>query len=293
MKTKIMALLFVLIVMSNQSAQSQVFFNQTKTQAPPHNDWTKEEEIFSEVLKLTMKEIEKKTPFRFTKNSDVKAEFVLRLGNSPNPNAGPMAQYWHEGPTVKFRSWLLTELFFQYGKPLYKLDTATLMQDQALGQIMWHEATHHLMNTVAQSQGLGIWYTPEYIKELDNEHWLGVHIISEGTAEYIKSLNYPFEKEPDENDFPSEDVTSLRINFERVAYKGGYWLVKPILKKHGQVGMIWMMQNPFVAKYENMRQAGIDYQQKALAQLSLLEQKKPKMHRVPNRLRCFLCNRRR
>ena len=204
-----------------------------------------------------------------------------------------MAQYWHEGPTVKFRSWLLTELFFQYGKPLYKLDTATLMQDQALGQIMWHEATHHLMNTVAQSQGLGIWYTPEYIKELDNEHWLGVHIISEGTAEYIKSLNYPFEKEPDENDFPSEDVTSLRINFERVAYKGGYWLVKPILKKHGQVGMIWMMQNPFVAKYENMRQAGIDYQQKALAQLSLLEQKKPKMHRVPNRLRCFLCNRRR
>lgn len=260
MKTKVAAL-FLFAVMTN--------LNSAKSQLIPYNGWAREEEIFSEVLELTIKEIEEKTPFWFGEKKELKAEFARSLENGLNTNVEPTAQYWYEGPTIKFRSWLIDDLFRRHGKSLYKLDAETLMKDKVLGEIIWHETAHHLMNAVSEAEGLGIWYTPEYIEKLDNEHWLGVNIISEGTAEYVKSLKYPFKKKPDEKCFPSEKVTSPEIVVQQVAYEGGYWLVKPILEKHGRTGMVWMMRYPFVAKYDNMRQAALDYQETALIELMI------------------------
>ena len=72
----------------------------------------------------------------------------------------------------------------------------------------------------------------------------------------------------------SSPVFSLEIHrigkyytYRMIAYDGGYWIVRDVLTKHGERGLVWLMRHPFVAGYD-MRTAAATCRERALKDLS-------------------------
>lgn len=238
-----------------------------------YNGWAEEEATVSKTMKLWAEVLEKKTGIHFDKDTKFKAAFEYQLGNGqPGFNLGPRAQYFFEDQSIRFRSWLIADINKRHRSSLRSMDPATLAKDREIGKDATHELGHLLMDQIYRANKLGIWYTIEYIENAPPEERLGVQIVSEGVAEYCKYSVYPTEEKFSEDYFPSNAREARVWPFESMAYSGGYWLVRDVLKEHGKNGLLWIMKNPFIANTDNMREAAVAYRERALAEL--VEQKK-------------------
>ena len=137
-----------------------------------------------------------------------------------------------------------------------------------------HEIGHHVANYISQRFGNGIWpqrevYTHGNIMQhLRDANFIN-RLISEGIATY-------FERKGGEEqaNFNYEEWKGLLKRDRRIAeierhydivYEGGYAMVKPIIDKFGQYGILYLIRNP---PTEEELQDVKKYQDEALKNLS-------------------------
>ncbi len=256
---KIYALLIVLLFAIN----SQVLARGYRTK---HNEWAAEEVVFSKVLAIRAKKLEEKIGFSFDNNRGPRAKFDSKLSD---PSLTVVhAQYFYEDQSIHFRSSLIDEISQKYNISLRRVNPAVLAKDDYLGKMIDHELGHLLMDQVSRRNKLGIWYTPEDFQKLSKERQMGVRIVSEGVAVYFAHIEYPTIDTLCEKSFPSNQKEEEDFVLRDVIYDGGYWLVRDILKEHGEIGLLWILRHPFTSTNGNMRKEAVDYRSQALLELT-------------------------
>ncbi len=116
-----------------------------------------------------------------------------------------------------------------------------LGEDMPLGdadRTFFHEMGHYYADKLSEEYGLGSW--PIYTDDMDDSEIVRFKLVSEGMAEY-------FEKKSNKNE-ELYNGGSLKLNdygFTNVFYYNcGYNLVKPIIDRYGDLGMLYLMNNP-------------------------------------------------
>lgn len=142
-------------------------------------------------------------------------------------------------------------------------DTIYLSLEQALtpesALTLAHELGHYYADKLHERLGKGDW--PQYSDE-KSANDVCIKIISEGIAEYFERC-----ESYQSDDFKDEEWPQEHTEFwkDRVAYAGGYHLVKPIIDKHGKRGISYLIIN--TPKPDDLRNLGA-YQERALDVLS-------------------------
>lgn len=227
--------------------------------------WTQDEAMFSKTILLRAQKLEEKTSFRFNKNWVPKVRLEWSLGTGTN---GSNAIYKAETQTTYFPIRILYELTARHKGWQDSLSAETAAEDNELAEIMDHELGHELMDQVSRRNGLGPWFTEKRFNASTDGERLGLDILSEGTAQYFQRVNFPREdSDLSEFTFPATVEQQKYYTYRMIAYDGGYWIVRDVLKKHGERGLIWFMHHPFVAGYD-MRTVAVTYRDRALKDLS-------------------------
>ena len=227
--------------------------------------WTRDETLFSKTILLRAKKLEEKTGFRFDSNWVPKVCLEWSLGTSTN---GSNAIYKAETQTTYFPIRILYELTARHKGSSDSLNAVTAAEDGELAEIIDHELGHELMDQVSRRNGLGPWFTEKRFNTSTDAERLGLDILSEGTAQYFQRVNFPRDDiDLSEFTFPATVEQQEYYTYRMIAYDGGYWIVRDVLRKHGERGLIWFMHHPFVAGYD-MRTAAVTYRERALKNLS-------------------------
>ena len=133
-----------------------------------------------------------------------------------------------------------------------------------------HELGHALADQVSRRIGNGAW-PGEWNGDVDQlEEMMARNFISEGIAEYFENIGkrHPKRTKGGYKNLPESwfDQELWRNIYRR--YEGSYWIVQPILKRHGIHGLVYLMTHPF--KYSlggNVRGPALEYQKKAMEDL--------------------------
>lgn len=117
---------------------------------------------------------------------------------------------------------------------------------QSVLRTMYHELGHFYCDAIAEEAGFGDW--PKIYPLGKDENIIGLRLVSEGIAEYMerKTCNSNLEDTFSDEDWP-KDTRGFFLDGEldnSVLYQGGYHLVKPILDKYGQAGILYLMKAP-------------------------------------------------
>ena len=104
-------------------------------------------------------------------------------------------------------------------------------------EVVYHELGHFYADKLSEYLGWGNWPP----KVVGNDKFVGVKMVSEGIAEYFehKSTGNEYDKPP-EYLLNLEEFKSDNDFF----YNGGYQLVKPIIDKHGRIGIAYLIESP-------------------------------------------------
>ena len=124
-----------------------------------------------------------------------------------------------------------------------------------------HELGHYYMDKLNESRGMGDWPRDEDFMDIER---IGVQFVSEGMAEYFKkALNNEKDTCPDA--WPNDLFKWTWADM----YDGGAHLVKPIISKHGERGIVYLMDNPpALGDFNNLKA----YQDRILEELSEQEE---------------------
>lgn len=109
-----------------------------------------------------------------------------------------------------------------------------------------HELGHFYVDQLSERMGNGSW--PKSEEELKgsfaNVHNAASSIVGEGIAEYFERENNEKPDDFEDSEWPTEEGKDLfDFHVGRVAYDGGYHLVKPIIDKYGVRGVKYLMTN--------------------------------------------------
>jgi len=227
--------------------------------------WTQDETMLSKAILLRAQKLEKKTSFRFDKNWIPQVSLEWSVGTRLNGSNG---SYKAETQTMYFPIRILYELTARHRQASDSLTAETAAEDTEFGELVDHELGHDLMDQVSRRNGLGPWFSEERFNKSTDEEKLGLDILSEGTAEFFQNANFP----RDYSDlsaavFPATTEEQQFYSYKMIAYDGGYWIVRDILNRFGERGLIWLMLHPFVAS-NDMRAAAVAYRERALKDLA-------------------------
>jgi hypothetical protein len=227
--------------------------------------WAKDERILSEAVSLRADKLQSRTGVRFDKNWIAKVSLEWGLGRGIDEFDG---LYRADTQTMYFPIHIVYDLKARHKPSPGALNAHTVAQDDELGELLDHELGHELMDQVSRRNGLGPWFTEQRFDSSTNEEKLGLDIVSEGTAVFFQTANYPRDyKDLSERSFPATRAEQAFYTYKVLTCDGGYWLVRDILSRYGERGLVWLMRHPFIAS-DNMRQAAVVYRQRALGELS-------------------------
>lgn len=236
------------------------------------SEYKDEEAVFSKALQIRAQELEKLSGFKFDKNTKPKTEFEWILGRTGSAaRLLIVAEYESETQTIYFVSRLIAETTVRHKTLLKLANPAVISEDGELGELFDHELGHLLMDQVSRRNKLGPWFTAKRFLGKELAEQLGINIVSEGTAMYFQRIRHSNFSKLSEAVFPADLDQWRYYSFTAVAYEGGFWLVRDVLKKHGERGLAWLIAHPFLAT-DNMREAAVLYRKTALHEL----EKKPK-----------------
>lgn len=227
--------------------------------------WTQDETMLSKTILLRAQKLEEETGFRFDKVWAPKVRLEWSLGTS---TSGSNGIYKAETRTTYFPIRIFYELSARHKSSSDSLNAEIAAEDDELAEIMDHELGHELMDQVSRRNGLGPWFTEKRFNAATDAQKLGLDILSEGTAQFFQRVNFPRDdSDLSELTFPATIEQQKYYTYRMIAYDGGYWIVRDVLSKHGERGLIWLMRHPFVAG-SNMRTAATTYREHALKDLS-------------------------
>src|SRR3989338_3215302 len=137
-----------------------------------------------------------------------------------------------------------------------------------------HELGHALADQVNRRFGNKAWPNTEDFERLDWDERIGINIISEGIGAYFQHQGLA----PHLNDGFSGDewlpngLVAILWQILRQSrdsfYRGGRWLVAPIIKKFGERGILYLVTHRLRFDDYDIRTAGREYQRLSLERLS-------------------------
>ncbi len=132
-----------------------------------------------------------------------------------------------------------------------------------------HELGHALMDQISRRSGNGPWFNLERMSKMSAQERISIKILSEGVATYFEYKGDPPDKDGDENgvNFLPEGPEHYGWKGNSYKYKGGRWIVAPIIRNYGERGIIYLITHPMVYHYDQVRTGAKAYQAKALKEL--------------------------
>lgn len=230
-----------------------------------HSGWTEDERMLSKAISIRAVILEEKTGFRFDNNWEPKVSLEWSLGSGASGSSGT---YRAETQTIYFPISVLYGLTARHTQLLGSMDADIAAGDDEFAELLDHELGHELMDQVSRRNGLGAWFTEERFNTSTEGERVGLDILSEGTALFFQRVSFPRDdRELSQGTFPATLREQRFYTYRMIAYDGGYWMVRDVLNRYGERGLIWLMSHPFVAR-DNMRAAAVAYRYWALKELS-------------------------
>jgi hypothetical protein len=228
--------------------------------------WSEDESVLAKAIAIRAEKLQQSTVFHFDTDWTPKVSLEWQVGGA-GAN-GFEGVYKPETETIYFPIHVIYEFNARQKRGATALSAQTAAQDRQLAELLDHELGHELTDQVSRRNGLGPWFTEQRFDISTREEKLGLDILSEGTALFFQRVNFP---QPNsrlsEQLFPATREEQRFYTYETVAYDGGYWIVRDVLKQYGEHGLVWLMQHPFVAR-DDMRAAAVEYHRRALDELA-------------------------
>lgn len=195
-------------------------------------------------LETRMQEIEEKLKIKFRG----KPPGINELTNEDEEkdNSGSYDKYTNQ---IYIHTGLLKIPGWNFKRVVAQVATLGYLEDVNL--TLDHELGHFYQDSLNESLGLGNW--SNFIVRPTKTKVISIKLISEGTAEYFEMKmsgeedNFTDEDWPENlEDFIIMDGSLVGLPIEwnnHVIYKGGYHLVKPIIDKHGEKGIKYIIFN--------------------------------------------------
>jgi hypothetical protein len=148
-------------------------------------------------------------------------------------------------------------------------------------EILAHELGHHYAFELRSKLKCPDYLNPE-LPWLNIREHMGILIIREGIGTYFGELLKGEKAIKVRNKEDFEEFWSKKYTFEDIKsqwgntyiiYEGGYEVVKPIIDRYKNDGLIYLLKNPLVIKKFDLSKV-IDYQKKALEELESAKSKK-------------------
>ena len=236
-----------------------------KTYKFVNSGWAEQENILARAIGLRARKIEEKTGFQFDMNWTPKVSLEWSLGRGVNDSNGI---YKAETQTISFPIRIVYEFETRHNQLSDSVTAETAAADADVGEVFDHELGHALMDQVSRRNGLGPWFTSERFDASTDEQRLGLDILSEGIALFFQRVYFPRDdSDLSELTFPATREQQQFFTYRMIAYDGGYWIVRDVLSRYGERGLIWLMRHPPVVT-DNMRAAAVTYRHRALKELS-------------------------
>ena len=228
-----------------------------------NSGWGDYEVLLSKAATLRGDRLERRTGFRFDKTWTPAVSLEWSIGGG-----GSEGQYRAENQTIFLPIRIVYGLSARHGQTAASLSAETVAGDDELGELLDHELGHALMDQVSRRNGMGPWFTEARFEAASAEEQLGLDILSEGTAQYCQRVEFPRDDSGlSEATFPDKPEQQRFYTYSMLAYDGGYWIVRDILREYRERGLIWLMRHPFVARGD-MRAAAFAYRRRALQELA-------------------------
>ena len=225
-----------------------------------------EEAVLTEVLKIRGRKLEKASGISFGKTWVIRADLEYSVGDGYRGQVD--AQYVAEGQMVVFPIRKTYELNVKYKTPVRLLDPVLIADDPEFGALVDHELGHALSDIISRRAGLGPFFTVEQFNKLSRDRGMGVNITAEGIGMYFQRLLHPVDETLSPLAFPASVEQDSQYTYEIVVFQGGAWLMKDIIAKYGERGIVWVLAHPLVAPTDNMRSVAEAYRSKALTELA-------------------------
>jgi hypothetical protein len=227
--------------------------------------WTEDEGMLSKAMSIRAANLEHKTRFKFDKDWTPKVSLEWSVGGDIG---GFNGIYKPETQTTYFPIRILYDLTARHKQSAGSLDAETAAGDDELAELLDHELGHVLMDQVSRRNGLGPWFTEKRFGASTQGERIGLDILSEGTAVFFQNVYFPRDyRDLSVRTFPATREEDRLYTYRMIAYDGGYWMVREVLNKYGERGLIWFLQHPFLAR-DDTRPAAIVYRDRALKELS-------------------------
>ncbi len=154
-------------------------------------------------------------------------------------DADTLGIYNNRTDTIYLQSGRLTTPGFNWGDFAVRV---TVRDAEKTKAVLDHELGHFYCDKLSESLGRGSWPSNWYLNKTTDE-LISIELVSEGIAEYFeRTMNKGADNFTDSS-WPKK-ITGFYVDQFGLLYDGGYHLVKPILERHGENGIIYLMFKP-------------------------------------------------
>jgi len=176
--------------------------------------------------------------------------------------SGFVGLYDNKEDTIYLPSGLLTTPEWDFGDFMATIFTFNSTAD--VKRVLDHELTHFYCDGIKE-QVLGQNYHIFEVNYFIPEERIANQLINEGIAKYVENKMNGEDNDP----FPFEEwPTEIKGFSNRVIYEGGYALVRPIIDKHGEKGIQFLLFNHLTPKELYTPE---EYQEKILTDIAKLQ----------------------
>lgn len=224
----------------------------------------REETLILHASMVRIKAMEKASGIKFKKVVPIKLDDCI------NPDNGEklVGRYDPVIETIFISFDVWDSVLKQLNKPLDKISFQELAQNKRFQAIIDHELGHALMDQASRRAGKGSWITQKEINKLNSSRKTGVDVLSEGVAEWFTALSNPRFPQLTSESFPKNYQEATLYFRVTISYDGGHWMVRDILNRYGEKGLVWMIANPPSFDTSYMRRDAVAYRENALLELS-------------------------
>ncbi len=214
------------------------------------------ESVFVEAMIVRMEGLEQAKGIPFS------GQPAIQVLDEKQSKAG-MSYYDTASCTIQLQQDIGQKLSTYYHKEVCSMNELNVALAPEFSCVVDHELGHALTDQISRRNGLGPWFTKEYYNRQDPNNKVGLHVIDEGIAYYFRMVYHNGENGTLEL-FP---LYGRKFGSKANKEMAGHWIVKDIIDKYGEKGILWLITHPFNAKDRNMREEARLYRDRALREL--------------------------
>ena len=228
------------------------------------NKYIEEEALVLKAMMLRIRALQEKTGIMFSRTPLIRVHDVVFVYGDAMPR---VARYDFATGTIAFSASDFDFRGFIENESSEKLDFEALAEDKKFQMSMDHELGHALTDQVSRRIGIGPLFREWEFEKFSIAQNIGYNARNEGIGEWFKHLLNPTETWISKDAFPTNYEESRRYSNDMIFYSGGHWMVRDILDRHGEEGLIWLVMHPPSLDEKKMRADAVAYRARALIAL--------------------------